>query len=404
MSISLTKGGTLSLSKSAPGLQSVFVGLGWDVHQQQPAKTGSAIKDMWSSMRRTVTGGHAFDLDAFAFMVNDEGIIPSKNFIVYYGNLTAQDNTVQHLGDNLTGEGEGDDETIMVSLTQVQPNIQRIVLAVIIYQAKSRGQNFGMVHNAFIRVVNKDGDAELARYNLSQNLDQETAMIFGELYREGNEWHFRAIGEGFVGGLSELRQRFQEPHTGVSLSRGANISLTQADPGLSQIAVGLGWDARVTTGDSFDLDASAFLLGDNNKVLSDNHFIFFNQATSPDGAVQHQGDNLTGEGEGDDEAIHVDLPQVESTITKVVFTVTIYSAEERQQNFGMVSNAFIRVVNRKTGAELARFDLGEDYSTETAVVFGEVYRYNSEWKFRAVGQGYAGGLAAMANTYGVSVD
>lgn len=404
MSISLTKGGTLSLSKSAPGLQSVFVGLGWDVRQQEPTKTGSAIKDMWSSVRRSVTGGHAFDLDAFAFLVNDEGVIPSKNFIVYYGNLTAEGEAVKHLGDNLTGEGAGDDETVLVSLNQLQSNIQRIVFAVIIYHAKSRGQNFGMVQNAFIRIVNKDGNAELARYNLSQNLDQETALIFGELYREGNEWHFRAIGEGFVGGLNELRQRFEQPQTGVSLTRGANMSLTQADPGLSQIAVGLSWDARVTTGDAFDLDASAFLLGDNNKVLSDSHFIFFNQATSPDGSVQHMGDNLTGEGEGDDETIHVDLPQVETAINKIVFTVTIYSAEDRQQNFGMVSNAFIRVVNRKTGAELARFDLGEDYSTETAVVFGEVYRYNSEWKFRAVGQGYAGGLAAMANTYGVSVD
>lgn len=190
---------------------------------------------------------------------------------------------------------------------------------------------------------------------------------------------------------------------GVSLVKGGNVSLTKTAPGLSKISVGLGWDARATDGADFDLDASAFMLAAGDKVPSGDSFIFFNNKTSPDGSVVHQGDNLTGEGEGDDEVVEVELGKISGDIQKVAFTVTIYEAESRSQNFGMVSNAFIRVVNKDSGEELTRYDLGEDFSLETAVVFGELYRHNDEWKFRAVGQGFAGGLAAMANTYGVNV-
>ncbi|GAA2721878.1 TerD family protein [Actinocorallia aurantiaca] len=190
---------------------------------------------------------------------------------------------------------------------------------------------------------------------------------------------------------------------GVSLSKGGNVSLSKAAPDLTAVTVGLGWDVRVTTGADFDLDASALLLGADGKVLSDQHFVFFNNLTSPDGTVEHTGDNLTGEGEGDDEAVNVDLARMDPRVDRIVFPVSIYDAVNRGQAFGQVRNAFIRVVNRADGSELARYDLTEDASTETAMVFGELYRYNSEWKFRAIGQGYASGLHGIAQDFGVNV-
>ncbi len=158
-----------------------------------------------------------------------------------------------------------------------------------------------------------------------------------------------------------------------------------------------GWDARVTDGQAFDLDASVFLVGENGKVLSDSHFVFYNNTTSPDGAVQHQGDNRTGEGDGDDEQVKIDLTKVAADVKKLVFAVTIHEADSRKQNFGMVSNSFMRVVNNDNGAEIARFDLSEDASTETAMIFGELYRHGAEWKFKAVGQGFAGGPGCAGN-------
>ncbi|MEV0568284.1 TerD family protein [Dactylosporangium sp. NPDC050588] len=190
---------------------------------------------------------------------------------------------------------------------------------------------------------------------------------------------------------------------GVSLSKGGNVSLTKAAPGLAAVNVGLGWDVRTTTGADFDLDASALLVGADGKVLSDQHFVFFNNLKSPDGTVEHTGDNLTGEGEGDDEMIKVNLAGVAPEVDKIVFPVSIHDADARSQSFGQVTNAFIRVVNSADNNELARYDLSEDYSTETALVFGELYRNGGEWKFRAVGQGYASGLAGIAKDYGVNV-
>ena len=190
---------------------------------------------------------------------------------------------------------------------------------------------------------------------------------------------------------------------GVSLSKGGNVSLTKQAPSMTAALVGLGWDARSTSGADFDLDASALMLNAQGKILSDSHFIFFNNLTSPDGSVEHTGDNLTGEGEGDDEAIKVNLATVPPECDKIVFPVSIYEAEQRSQSFGQVRNAFIRIVNQADGAEIARYDLSEDASTETAMVFGELYRNNAEWKFRAVGQGYASGLAGIASDFGVSL-
>ena len=189
----------------------------------------------------------------------------------------------------------------------------------------------------------------------------------------------------------------------VSLSKGGNVSLTKEAPGLTNVVVGLGWDVRTTTGTEFDLDASAIVLGAEGKAVSDKHFIFFNNLTSPDGTVAHTGDNHTGEGEGDDEQVKVNLAGMDPSVDKVVFPVSIYDADARSQSFGQVRNAFIRVVNAADQKELARYDLTEDASTETAMVFGELYRNGADWKFRAVGQGYASGLAGIARDFGVNV-
>lgn len=189
----------------------------------------------------------------------------------------------------------------------------------------------------------------------------------------------------------------------VSLSKGGNVSLSKAAPGLKTITVGLGWDPRATDGQEFDLDGSVFLLNDQGKVGSDSDFIFYNNKKSADGSVEHSGDNRSGEGAGDDETVTVKLDQVPASIDKIAVCVTIHEADSRRQSFGQVSKAYIRVMNAEGGAEIARYDLSEDASTDTAMIFGEVYRNGGEWKFRAVGQGYAGGLAPLATNFGVNV-
>jgi len=189
----------------------------------------------------------------------------------------------------------------------------------------------------------------------------------------------------------------------ISLQKGGNISLSKTTPNLKNVTIGLGWDARSTSGDEFDLDASIFMVGANGKVRSDSDFIFYGQLRSACGSVEHTGDNRTGDADGDDEAINVVLDKVPTDITRLVVAVTIHEADVRRQNFGMVHNAYIRVINSDNDVELARFDLTEDASVETAMIFGEVYRHNGEWKLRAVGQGYAGGLRALAVSHGVNV-
>ena len=202
----------------------------------------------------------------------------------------------------------------------------------------------------------------------------------------------------------------------ISLKKGQKIDLTKGNPSLSKILIGLGWDTnKYDGGFDFDLDAAAFLLGADGKVNADEDFVFYNNLKHKSGAVEHMGDNLTGEGEGDDEEIKVDLAKVPANIEKIDFTVTIYDAEVRKQTFGQVSNAYIRVVDDTTGNELIRvvddttgterirYDLGEDFSVETAVVVGEIYRHNGEWKFNAIGSGFSGGLAALGRNYGVNV-
>ena len=190
----------------------------------------------------------------------------------------------------------------------------------------------------------------------------------------------------------------------ISLAKGQKVDLTKTNPGLSKVIVGLGWDVnKYDGGQDFDLDASVFLLDANGKVSGGQDFVFYNNTTGANGAVVHSGDNLTGDGDGDDETVNIAINDIPANIEKVSFAVTIHDAEARNQNFGMVSNAFIRIVNEATNAELIRYDLGEDFSIETAVVVGELYRHNGEWKFSAVGSGYQGGLAALCNDFGLQV-
>ena len=190
----------------------------------------------------------------------------------------------------------------------------------------------------------------------------------------------------------------------INLIKGQKTDLTKGNPNLSRILVGLGWDVKKYDGGyDFDLDASAFLVGTNGKVASDSDFIFYHNLKHSSGAVEHTGDNLTGAGDGDDEVIRVDLKKLPTNVDKVAFTVTIYDADVRKQNFGQVSNAYIRIVDETTGRELIRYDLGEDFSIETAVVVGELYRHSGEWKFNAIGSGFKGGLRALCLNFGVNV-
>lgn len=191
----------------------------------------------------------------------------------------------------------------------------------------------------------------------------------------------------------------------ISLQKGQKVSITKDNPGLQRIVVGLGWDVnQYSTGGTFDLDTQAFLITDTGKVSCQEDFIFFGNLSHPSGSIQHLGDNRTGDGEGDDEQILVDLSMIPSNITKIVFTVTIYDADKRRQNFGQVANSYVRIVDDERQQEILRYDLGEDFSIETAAVFGEIYKHNNEWKFNAIGCGYQGGLAALCANYGIEVE
>lgn len=189
----------------------------------------------------------------------------------------------------------------------------------------------------------------------------------------------------------------------ISLQKGGNVNLSKEAPNLTKVIIGLGWDPRSSDGAAFDLDGSAFMLKSDAKVRADNDFIFYNNLKSSDGSVVHNGDNTTGQGEGDDETVTVDLTRVPQDVDKISFCVTIHEAESRRQSFGMVGKAFIRCLDANGNREIARYDLSEDSSTETAMIFGELYRAGTDWKFRAVGQGYNGGLGPLARSFGVNV-
>ena len=181
----------------------------------------------------------------------------------------------------------------------------------------------------------------------------------------------------------------------INLEKGQRVNVE-----LPKFTIGLGWDTNSSsTGVDFDLDASAFILGENKKLLSDEHFVFYNNLKSPDGAVEHTGDNLTGEGEGDDESIRIDLSKISPNASEICFVVTIHKADERKQNFGQVHNSYIRIYDAANNVDIARYDLDEDFSIETAVEFGRLYRRNGQWKFEAIGVGMKGGLQDYVNKY-----
>ena len=189
----------------------------------------------------------------------------------------------------------------------------------------------------------------------------------------------------------------------ISLQKGGNVNLSKEAPGLSKMVVGLGWDARATDGAAFDIDGSVFLLKADGKVRADVDMVFYNNLKSSDGSVTHSGDNKTGAGDGDDETVTIDLSLVPPEVDKIAVCVTIHDAEARKQNFGMVSKAYVRCINANGDVEIARYDLSEDGSAETAMVFGEIYRNNGDWKFKAIGQGFKGGLGPLAASFGVGV-
>ena len=188
----------------------------------------------------------------------------------------------------------------------------------------------------------------------------------------------------------------------ISLAKGGRVNLTKAAPGLRKLKIGLGWDVRVTDGSDFDLDASLFMLDGNNKAKDEGAFIFYNNSVSSCGSVKHLGDNQTGEGDGDDESLTIDLDLISADVEKLVIAVTIHDADDRNQNYGQVDNAFIRIVNLDTNEEVIRYDLTEDYSTETSLIFAELYKKDGQWRFAAKGDGFSGGLVKLLHVYGLA--
>lgn len=412
MAINLNKGSKVSLSKEIvnlgiPKLNNVAIGLGWDV-----SKT-------YNSM----------DLDAWALAFDGERA--KRENLIYFGNRHDNYNAIYHHGDNLTGDGDGDDEVISINLDNIPLKISLVLVGVTIYSAKTRHQSFNDVENAFIRVYDKSTNIEICKYSdrfKDSGITKSVTMLFGAFVRTNNEWEFIALGkESSLESVSNALSLYSltainnilpnnnnftnggKQTMAVSLKKGGKVSLAKVaedagiSGGLTKVIVGLGWDTnRYDGGAQFDLDASAFMVGENGKVLDETGFIFYGNKVGA--GIEHTGDNRTGEGDGDDEQIKVDLSAIPANISKVAFTVTIDQADVRAQNFGMVENSYIRVIDEATGTELIKYDLGEDFSVETAIVVAEIYRHNGEWKFNAVGSGFSGGLAALCGNYGIDVE
>lgn len=410
MSVSLKKGSSVSLTKLAKqsglNLSHVRVGLGWDVNKK--------------------AGGHAFDLDAWAFAIGADGTIKRKN-LVYFANTLDSTSCIHHMGDNLTGKGDGDDELIDIRLDKITNSgkYAHILIGVTIYRGGQRKQQFGDVDNTFIRIFDYDTSTEICKYadQFKGELGMYTTMLFGVLSWINGEWEFNAFGRGSkVTSISSVLNVYgdfnldqyknnnvkEKKEMAVSLAKGGKVSLAKvaSDAGiqsLTKIRAGLGWDVnRYDGGKDFDLDASAFLCKADGRVRNEKDFVFYGNTTA--GGVTHSGDNQTGGGDGDDETILIDLTQIPADIEKVAFTVTIYEAEQRRQNFGNVENSYIHILDDVTGTELIRYDLGEDFSIETAIVVGELYRHNGEWKFNAIGSGFQGGLKALCANFGVDAE
>ncbi len=408
MSVSLAKGSKINLSKEASNLgvklTNVNVGLGWDCNTH---------------------GGADYDLDAWALAVTDKGL--KRKNLVYFSNTFDSSMQIHHCGDNLTGEGDGDDETITINLEKLPDNYKHVLIGVTIFRARNRNQSFKDIDNAFIRLYDAKTNIEICKYSdnkFKNEFGNCISLLFGVLTKVNGQWEFNAVGKGDkFGSITDALNVYGEytlddnttlnnnggkKTMAVNLSKGGKISLAKVasdagiSGGLTKIVVGLGWDVQKYDGGAdFDLDAAAFMTGASSKVRSDADFIFYNQKEGP--GVLHTGDNRTGEGDGDDEQIKVDLTAVPADVEKISFTVTIDQADVRNQNFGMVENAYIHIVDEVTGTELIKYELGEDFSVENAIVVAELYRHNGEWKFNAVGSGFSGGLAALCRNFGVNI-
>lgn len=428
--ISLSKNQGISLSKACEqsgikALTNINVGIGW--------KHSSTDKDL--------------DLDAWVACVDNGEMNARADSIVYFGHKTNYSGKVKHLGDNLHGgDGESDNETVNIKLSELPKKCSHLIVGVTIYGARFRGQTFASIEKAFARIYDTATGIDIIKYtdSITDKLGSFSTILLGAFVKDKNtgEWEFIALGTGLdidsVNGaiapkinmiVNNLDKETSSVNTesnkfngstninscaterkkvmAVSLSKGGKVSLAKvaADAGiehLSKLSVGLGWDTnRYDGGAQFDLDASAFCCGANGKVTSDSDFIFYNNKVMP--GIEHMGDNRTGEGEGDDETINIDLDAIPENITEINITVTIDQCDVRNQNFGMVENSYVRVVDQVTGTELIRYDLGEDFSTETAIVVAKIYKHNGEWKFNAIGSGFSGGLAALCANFGINV-
>lgn len=402
----------MSLDK---GLQKACVGLGWDVSRR----------------------GASMDLDAWAIPVDVGGNFVFRD-VVYFAHPRSKAADVYISPDNLTGEGEGDDETITFNLPTAVGIYTGFLIGVTIYRAVEKHQRIGDVDNMFIRIYDGKSGTELCKYVESslQQFAKDTSVIFGYLYYEDSLWKFRAIGEGrnYKGITESSRDSTlknlitkQEPtptganpmdwftqntnsegdkkHMAVSLSKGGKVSLVKvaAEAGINRLVktgAGLHWDVnRYDGGGDFDLDVMVFMTDANDKCPNEQFFVYYGNKTAP--GVKHSGDERTGGKEGDDEIIELSLPDIPANIMNIYFCVTIYDAENRHQNFGMVENSGIHIYDMDTRTELVQFDLNEDYSSETAVVVGKLYRNNDEWKFSAIGSGFNQGMVALCANYGI---
>ena len=385
--LNLQKNDILDLRKAEPGLKHVMLGAGWDV-----AKKGF------------FNLGADYDLDLIALLLDSNDRLINRG-VIYFGNLRGEG--IYLHGDNRTGAGDGDDEKISVDLDKLPSRCEKVIFALNIYDAVSRKQNFSKVKNAYIRILNEDnGNKEICRYNLSEDGGNNTALLFAELQRVNGSWQFKAKGELLQATVKSLADMYNSmgstnnnaQNGGIlNLNKNDILDLTKKNPGLKRVMLGAGWDIS-NNGSDFDLDIAAFLLDANNKFNTVSNVIFFNNKQGQ--GIALSGDNRTGAGDGDDETINIELDKIDLNIAKIVFVVTIHEAMAKRQTFGMINNSYVRLVDlEQNGKEICRFNLKENGSTATSIIFAELIRTGAEWQFKAVGEGKIADLNGVLALY-----
>ena len=389
MAMRLQRGQKTDLTQTNAGLKRIRVSIGWDA------------KD--------------FDPDASVFLLNANDKVSREADFVCYTNPKGGDGAVVHLGNNVIGKGHG--QQFWIDLTRIPAKVEKVVFAVTTHEADMPRQNFGQRSNTFIRIADDKTGTELVRYDVDAGLNRETAVVLGALYRYKGAWKFHAIGGGFSGGLATLCHNFgleveetpippeADAPIATHITKGAKVELTQTYPGLTKIRVGLGWDAKKHSGaHSLDLDTSAFLLGPDNKAANERALVFRSNRRGGNESVVHVENHQSGKDPDDREQFQIAFKKVPPDIEKIAFAITIREAYARKQDFGLVSNPFIRIVNDETDTELLRYELGRNSgSRETVVIVGELYRHAEEWKFNAIGSGFSGGLMALCRHFGLQV-